>query len=103
MTGWTLGHYNIQAKLGEGGMGVVYKAYDTRLDRFVALKVLAPDRVGSEERKRRFVREAKAVSALNHPNIVTIHDLATENDTDFIVMEYAARLIARCVIAKPTA
>ncbi len=72
MIGRTLLHYQVLDKLGEGGMGVVYKARDTHLDRFVAIKVLPPEKVADPERKRRFVQEAKAASALNHPNIVTI-------------------------------
>ncbi len=90
MIGKTLGHYQIAEKLGEGGMGVVYKARDTHLDRFVAIKVLPAERVADPDRKRRFVQEAKAASALNHPNIVTIHDITQEAGTDFIVMEYVA-------------
>jgi eukaryotic-like serine/threonine-protein kinase len=86
--GTSLLHYNIVEKLGEGGMGVVYKARDTHLDRFVALKVLPHDRVANEERKRRFIQEAKAASALNHPNIVTIYDIATDRDVTFIAMEF---------------
>ena len=86
--GTTLLHYQIVEKLGEGGMGVVYKARDTHLDRFVALKVLPHDRVANEERKRRFIQEAKAASALNHPNIVTIYDIATDRDVTFIAMEF---------------
>jgi Tol biopolymer transport system component/predicted Ser/Thr protein kinase len=86
--GRTLLHYTVGDKLGEGGMGVVYKATDTHLDRFVALKVLPPERVADEERKRRFVQEAKAASALNHPNIVHVYDIATDHDTTFIAMEY---------------
>src|SRR6266851_2941427 len=88
MIGQTLGHYRIESKLGEGGMGVVWKARDTHLDRFVAIKVLPPERVADPERKRRFVQEAKAASALNHPNIVTIHDIDVSNGVHFIVMEY---------------
>ncbi len=90
MIGQSLGHYRIEDKLGEGGMGVVYKARDTHLDRFVAIKVLPPERVADPERKRRFVQEAKAASALNHPNIITIHDIAQEGGVDFMVMEYVA-------------
>src|SRR5258706_8828911 len=81
-------HYRVLEKLGEGGMGVVYRAIDTRLDREVAIKLLPPDSAGDPERKRRFMIEARAASALNHPNIVTIHDVATVDGTDFLVMEY---------------
>jgi len=88
MIGQTLRHYRIEAKLGEGGMGVVYKARDTHLDRPVAIKVLPPKRVADPERKRRFVQEAKAASALNHPNIVHIYDIDTASGVDFIAMEY---------------
>ena len=90
MIGQTLGHYRMEAKLGEGGMGVVYKARDTHLDRFVAIKVLPPERVSDPERKRRFVQEAKAASALNQPNIITIHDIASDSGHDFMVMEFVA-------------
>jgi len=90
MIGRTIAHYQVLEKLGEGGMGVVYKARDTRLDRFVALKLLPPERVADPERTRRFVQEAKAASALNHPNIITIHDIASDEGRDFIVMEYVA-------------
>ena len=88
MVGRTISHYEIIEKLGEGGMGVVYKARDTHLDRFVAIKVLPPEKVADAERKRRFVLEAKSASALNHPNIITIHDIASDNGLDFIAMEY---------------
>ena len=88
MIGRTLDHYRIESKLGEGGMGVVYKARDTRLDRLVAIKVLPPSRTGDEDRKARFIREARAASALNHPGIVTVHDIRAHDDVDFIVMEY---------------
>jgi|SRR5581483_11942934 len=88
MTGRILGHYEILARVGEGGMGVVWKARDTRLDRLVALKLLPPDKVADAERKRRFVQEAKAASDLNHPNIVTIYEIACEDGIDFVAMEY---------------
>jgi Tol biopolymer transport system component/tRNA A-37 threonylcarbamoyl transferase component Bud32 len=88
MIGQRLLHYEITEKLGEGGMGVVYKARDTHLDRFVAIKVLPADRVADEDRRRRFVQEAKAASALNHPSIVTIHDIAEADGVDYIAMEY---------------
>jgi len=88
MIGQTLGHYRIEAKLGEGGMGVVYQARDTHLDRLVAIKVLPPERVADPVRKRRFVQEAKAASALNHPNIVHIYDIDSDGGVDFIAMEH---------------
>jgi eukaryotic-like serine/threonine-protein kinase len=90
MIGRTLGHYRIVEKLGEGGMGVVYKAQDLHLDRFVALKVLPPDKLTDRERQRRFTQEAKAASALNHPHIITIYDIASDGGIDFIAMEYVA-------------
>jgi eukaryotic-like serine/threonine-protein kinase len=86
--GTHLGPYEILAPLGEGGMGEVYQAKDTRLGRDVALKVLPHDRFADPQWKLRFIQESRAASALNHPNIITIHDIGTENDFDFIVMEY---------------
>src|SRR5262249_15642444 len=88
MVGRVLWHYRVLDKLGEGGMGEVYKAQDLNLDRLVALKVLRADRVIDADRKRRFVQEAKAASALNHPNIVTVHEIVSHEGLDFIVMEY---------------
>ena len=90
LLGQQLGSYQILSLLGTGGMGVVYKARDTRLNRSVAIKVLPPDQVSDPERKRRFIQEARAASALNHPNIITIHDIGSEGGIDFIVMEYVA-------------
>jgi eukaryotic-like serine/threonine-protein kinase len=87
LVGQTLLHYRVTEKIGEGGMGAVYKAVDTHLDRPVAVKVLPPDKVADPERKARFVQEAKAASALRHPNIVVIHDIASDRGLDFIVME----------------
>ena len=88
MIGQTLGHYRIDSKLGEGGVGVVYKARDHRLERTVAIKVLSPEMAQDPEWRSRFKREARTVSALNHPNIVTLHDIGSENGLLFLVMEY---------------
>ena len=90
MIGQALGHYRIEATLGEGGMGVVYRAFDTHLDRPVAIKILRAGATASPEGKRRFVQEAKAASALNHPNIIHIYDISSSGDTEFIAMEFVA-------------
>jgi Tol biopolymer transport system component/predicted Ser/Thr protein kinase len=90
MIGRTISHYQILEKLGEGGMGVVYKARDIHLDRFVAVKILPPEKVVDPERKRRFVQEAKAASALSHPNIIHVYDIDQADDIDYIAMEYVA-------------
>jgi Tol biopolymer transport system component/predicted Ser/Thr protein kinase len=88
MVGRRISHYEIIEKIGEGGMGVVYKARDSHLDRLVAIKVLPPERVADPERRRRFVQEAKAASALNHPNIITIYDIDHHDGMGFMVMEH---------------
>ena len=92
MIGKTISHYEILEPLGEGGMGVVYRARDTRLERTVALKLVRPEAAASRERRERFVREARAASALNHPHIITIHDIdraaCDGTERDFIVMEH---------------
>ncbi|HEY5119897.1 MAG TPA: serine/threonine-protein kinase, partial [Anaerolineales bacterium] len=85
--GRRLGHYEIQAKLGAGGMGTVYQALDTRLNRAVALKVLSPDRWEGTAGRGRLIREAQAASALNHPNIVTVYEVGHDAGVDFIAME----------------
>jgi eukaryotic-like serine/threonine-protein kinase len=88
LIGRTIAHYSIIEKLGEGGMGAVYKARDERLDRFVALKVLPAEMMSDPDRRRRFEQEAKSASALNHPNIVTIYDIGRADDVHYIAMEY---------------
>ena len=93
MIGESILHYKILEKLGEGGMGEVYKAQDTKLDRFVALKFLPSQLIASEDNKARFIQEAKAASAMNHPNVCTIYSIE-EYDNDkgekqlFIAMEF---------------
>src|ERR1022692_1472531 len=87
LAGRTVSRYKIQEKLGQGGMGAVYRAFDTRLDRRVALKVLPAEYMSNPDRMRRFIQEAKAASALNHPNIVTIYDIETAGGLTYIVME----------------
>ncbi len=90
MVGQTLGTYQIIERLGAGGMGVVYRALDVRLNRTVAIKVLLPGKHGDDDRRLRFLQEARAASALNHPNIVVIHDIDEIDGVSFIVMEYVS-------------
>jgi Tol biopolymer transport system component/predicted Ser/Thr protein kinase len=90
MIGETIGRYRVVEKLGQGGMGVVYKARDTLLGRFVALKALPPESVADPQRRQRFVDEAKAASALQHPGIVSVFDFVETGDQAFIVMEHVA-------------
>ncbi|HEX6186734.1 MAG TPA: protein kinase [Pyrinomonadaceae bacterium] len=92
--GTELGHYQIQSRLGEGGMGEVYLALDEKLGRKMALKVLPAELASNQDRMRRFTQEAKA-AALNHPNIAHIYEIGEHDGTSFIAMEYVT--ITRCV------
>ena len=87
MLGTTISHYRVLDKLGSGGMGVVYRAQDTRLGREVAIKVLPESFASDPDRLRRFEQEARAVATLNHPNILAVHDIGTQEKTPYIVTE----------------
>ncbi|HEV2490150.1 MAG TPA: protein kinase [Candidatus Acidoferrales bacterium] len=105
MIGKTLSHYRIAEQIGAGGMGVVYRARDDRLNRDVALKILPSGTLADEAARRRFRNEAMALSQLNHPNIATVHDFDTQDGVDFLVMEYVkgeslAERLARSALAE---
>jgi eukaryotic-like serine/threonine-protein kinase len=88
LAGQRILHFRLEEKIGEGGMGVVHRAWDEKLRRVVAIKTLPHELVADPERKKRFVKEARTASALNHPNIVTVHEIISDGERDFIVMEY---------------
>ena len=98
MVGQTFAHYEIVEKIGSGGMGDVYLANDTALDHKVALKVLPPELAKDEERRARFEREAKAISSLNHPNILTIHEIVRTEGKLLLVTEYVEGSTLRALI-----
>jgi pimeloyl-ACP methyl ester carboxylesterase len=97
----SFGPYQVVDKVGEGGMGEVYRAIDTRLNRTVAIKIIAGEAMSDPDRRRRFVAEARAASALNHQNIITVHDIGDAGGVSFLVMEFVSGLTLRNVIGDP--
>src|SRR6266480_3577080 len=95
----TIAHYRIIEPIGAGGMGEVFKAYDKKLHRVVALKVLPPEYVSEQDRRRRFLQEARAASALNHPHILTVYEVGEDDGKPYIAMEYVAGETLRQKIA----
>src|SRR5918911_2766299 len=86
--GTLIAHYRVIAPLGAGGMGAVYRAHDEKLGRVIALKVLPPEAMAQADRRRRFLQEARAASALNHPHILTVYEIGEADDKPYMVMEY---------------
>src|SRR5580765_5421124 len=84
----SIAHYRIVEPIGAGGMGAVYKAYDNKLQRVVALKLLPPEYISQQDRRRRFFQEARAASALNHPHILTVYEVGEDDGKPYIAMEY---------------
>src|ERR1700733_13175030 len=100
MLGQRLSHYTIVEKIGAGGMGVVYRAHDEQLDRDVAIKVLPRGSLTDETARKRFRKEAMGLARLNHPNIATVHEFGTQDETDFLVTEYIAGITLDIKLAK---
>src|SRR5215471_10954510 len=100
MIGQTLGHYRIISKLGEGGMGKLYRAHDERLHRDVALKLLADEVAGNMQNRERVLAEARAAAALNHPGITTVYEVGEDGDQVFIVMELVSGKSLRELISR---
>src|SRR5215216_2879339 len=97
-----ISHYRLEEELGQGGMGRVHKAYDTTLDRTVVLKLLAPDLVAETESRKRFLREARLASALDHPNICTVYEIAEVDNQYFIAMQYLpGKVLKKVINGKP--
>src|SRR6266849_3965245 len=99
MIGTTISHYKILEKVGEGGMGIVYKAQDLKLDRPVAIKFLPTHLSASVENKARFVQDAKAAALLNHPNILSVYEIDEQDDSAFLVMEFISGKTLKSYIA----